>query len=303
MAEGGKIGDAVKWVEKHPYATAGGVFVLGAIVIYIYYSGGSTTPAPQQAAGSDTSLLQAELASNAQNAQLSAATTQAQLQASTAGQAINGQVQLGSIQVQGSVDIAGLESTTQSQEIAANESVSLAQILASENVQEAGLNVSYQTQLANDQASEATTNALVGYLNNSINDQYSYLNNQVNSAETVDLAQLGLEAETLLSNTEYTQIENQVGTIENQVVNTGSASAGVESSLASLWLWASSLGAGQTVSQADTVLKNNPAPAEPNPALSNATPIVGTGSIVGQYVTGLPANFTLPQLTVPTITH
>lgn len=64
----GEIGKTVDWVKHHPYISAGGVFVIGAVLIYIYYSGGSSTAA----AAPSSDPTQAELAAQVQLAQIGA---------------------------------------------------------------------------------------------------------------------------------------------------------------------------------------------------------------------------------------
>ncbi len=69
--------DLSTWVKQHPYATAGAVFAGGAVLIYMYYSGGSTAAAPAGAAstagtgtGAYAAYLQDQLAAAGQANQL-----------------------------------------------------------------------------------------------------------------------------------------------------------------------------------------------------------------------------------------
>jgi hypothetical protein len=103
-------------IKAHPYVTAGIVFIGGAIIIYAYYSGGSTTPAASGA--------------NPYAAEQQAALSQEAIQAQAAAQnnAINSQAQSVANQVNGAVSIAGIASQTSLAAIGAGQTVDLAAI-------------------------------------------------------------------------------------------------------------------------------------------------------------------------------
>jgi hypothetical protein len=96
------------WVEKHPTATAAGVFVLGAIIIFYY----SRRAAPAQAAAqpqaqdNTAAYLQAEAQSNSTQAALSAELAQVQAAANAQTAQVNGSVSVAQYNDQAAVDEA-----------------------------------------------------------------------------------------------------------------------------------------------------------------------------------------------------
>ena len=112
MAEADSLAGVWSKIKAHPYVTSGAVFVFGAILVYWYYSGGTTAAGPvDDTAANDAAEVQSEAVQAQYAAQLSAQSTAAQ---SVANQ-INGQLALGSIvagvssqaiTTQGSIDLA-----------------------------------------------------------------------------------------------------------------------------------------------------------------------------------------------------
>ncbi len=100
--------DSVVWVRHHPYATAGAVFIGGAILIYLYYSGGSAQAAP--AAGSPQSdYLMAQLQSEATQAQYGAQLGAIAAQEQTAAVQVQGAVAIDKSRNETQLGIAGLQ--------------------------------------------------------------------------------------------------------------------------------------------------------------------------------------------------
>ncbi len=115
--------DISGWIEKHPYETAGAVFVGGAILVYMYYSSGTAAAPASTGANSAAAAaaaqqsayaqeMQTQLAYEAQagqqNSQLTA--LQDNLAAQTAS--INGAVSVASLNNAANVSIAGLNAQT-----------------------------------------------------------------------------------------------------------------------------------------------------------------------------------------------
>jgi hypothetical protein len=113
------------WVEKHPFVTAGAVFVIGAVLIYLYYSGGSSAAQPAQ----QTSPLDAELQLQLQQqalaaqygAQSGAQQTAAQISAQQGADQLsavqsNNATQLGIAQLGATVSQAGITAQQQVQD-------------------------------------------------------------------------------------------------------------------------------------------------------------------------------------------
>lgn len=138
----GSLEGARAWVEKHPYVTAGAVFIVGAILIYLYYSGGQSSgqSTQDQGAASDQSLLQAQLQSEAIQAQAAAAQSaqQSQLAASTA--AINGQVTVQTTQANDALQAALDADKTQATLASITAGTNQAGIAAQKDVSLAGIN-------------------------------------------------------------------------------------------------------------------------------------------------------------------
>jgi hypothetical protein len=161
---GGTLHAAEHWVERHPYATAGIVFAAGAILIYLYYSGGSSTGG-SSADADFQAQLQAQTQQEAIQAQYAAQASAQGTQASIAAGQVNGAVQVAQLEYGASTTQAQLAATT-----------SQAGIAAQESVENAG--ISEQGTLAGIQATEATN---INASNNAttqtqLNDQASYLN-------------------------------------------------------------------------------------------------------------------------------
>lgn len=112
---GGKI---VKWVEAHPFMTAGAVFIGGAVLIYLYYSGGSSASSGETGQDAD---YQAGLAAQVQLAQLEA---QYGAQTTAANDALQSQAD----QVNGAVQVAQYQEQETNQQTAASEKLGIAQL-------------------------------------------------------------------------------------------------------------------------------------------------------------------------------
>jgi hypothetical protein len=184
-------GEALSWIKSHPYVDAGAVFVVGAILVYLYYSGSSTAAAPQ--ANSADAYLAAQLQSESVQAQYGAQLQAQQSQEAAAANAVAGQVQ-----------IAGLQAGNASQSIAAQQTVDLAQIGASQAVSLANIGANETISLGSIAAGVDQTALLTGFLNNEVQTNASVQNNEINAL-----------ANMFLSNSEYAQLEGQIGGINN----------------------------------------------------------------------------------------
>lgn len=141
------------WVDikGHPYITAGVVFIVGAVIIYAYYS--TPTPVATQQADPNAGLASVEA-------------TQAQLAAVRA--AADSANQSSANQVNGAVDIANIAGTAYAGSIAAGTSVDLAVIDANKAI---------------------ALGTLAAYGSHDAN-VYDYLNNQLFSNERVAADQI-----------------------------------------------------------------------------------------------------------------
>jgi hypothetical protein len=102
------IGHSVVWVKHHPYLTAGAVFVGGAILVYLYYSGG--TPAASAGGGGQSiDYLSAQLQSEVIQAQLGAKLGTIQAQEQAVAVQVQGAVAIDSSRNQTQLGIAGLQ--------------------------------------------------------------------------------------------------------------------------------------------------------------------------------------------------
>jgi hypothetical protein len=146
MAVESRIHETVAWVKQHPYATAGVVFIGGAILVYLYFSGGSGPAAASSSGTAQSSYLQAQLVSEATQAQYGAQLGALQAQEQTAAVQVQGAVAVdasrnaASVQIAalndavlnqrttGAVSIAGLQAGTVNLQTTASRDVLLAQI-------------------------------------------------------------------------------------------------------------------------------------------------------------------------------
>jgi hypothetical protein len=146
MAVESRIHETVAWVKQHPYATAGVVFIGGAILVYLYFSGGSGPAATSSSGTAQSSYLQAQLVSEATQAQYGAQLGALQAQEQTAAVQVQGAVAVdasrnaASVQIAalndavlnqrttGAVSIAGLQAGTVNLQTTASRDVLLAQI-------------------------------------------------------------------------------------------------------------------------------------------------------------------------------
>jgi hypothetical protein len=199
------------WIEQHPYATAGIVFVSGAILIYLYYSGGS---APQQASGDATSAqyLQAQLQSEDIQAQLSANLGAQQAQEQSVATQVNGQV-----------SIAQLQAGVANQQTAATQAVDLSQIAASKAVNLSQISAAQAVNLAQISAQTTQSGQLYGYLNNQAELQYANNQNWISAF-----------ASAFLSNQQYNALEGQLGTQGSQLTNLSGALSGLSGTVSGL---------------------------------------------------------------------
>lgn len=198
-----------QWVEKHPYETGGIVFGVGVVLILLIYSGSSSSTAAQSttpatdtsgAASYDSYLaseLQAEEASGAENASLTALQDQLQVQTASINAAVsvaglndttdlqlaslNAQTTQDSINVLGGVQSLGILSSTETTlaNIGANASVAMSQIASTD----------YQASLS------AFTNVTDNYL--AANTQQDLIN--VTAGEQEGEADLNNQLENLLA--------------------------------------------------------------------------------------------------------
>jgi hypothetical protein len=151
MAVESKFHETVAWIKGHPYATAGAVFIGGAILVYLYYSGGTGTSAtPANTTQSD--YLKAQLVSEATQAQYGAQLGALQAQEQGVATQVQGAVAIdanrnaASVTIAGlndavlnqrtagAVSIAGLQSSSINQQTSASLAATLAQIGATKTV-------------------------------------------------------------------------------------------------------------------------------------------------------------------------
>jgi hypothetical protein len=176
---GGELHKGLGWVKKHPYATAGAVFVGGAILIYLYYDSGSSGAAqPQQATGTDdtaallNSELQAEAASNANNASLTALQDQLAAQQDS----IAGNISLASIQGSTDLQLASINAQTLTDSI--NAAAGVATITGAQNLSLGLASIgALDFQTATESADFDTSSYLNAVTNqNQTNQLFNYLN-------------------------------------------------------------------------------------------------------------------------------
>lgn len=199
MAE--SLAESWGWIKRHPYATAGAVFVGGAILVYLYY-GGSAAPAAAPQVDPTAAYLQSEA-------------TQAQYGAQVAGQ--QAALQASANQVNGQVQIANIAGGIQQQSIAVAGTVALAGIGAQRDVQLAGIAGQEDIAQINANAATAQTSALVGFLTNETNQQYGYLNNM-----------LAVQAQSLLSNSQFAQLSTLIAANQTATGNINVAIANLD---------------------------------------------------------------------------
>src|SRR5882757_5243962 len=156
-------------VKRHPYVSGGVVFVLGALLIYWYFSGTKTQPQAPQAAGPSipneaaaaqyaASLAATNSAERAAANQVSGALTISAGQEATKQQAIT---------QGGSVQVAGIDAT---------QAINLAQIAATKDIDLAAIAGTIDLANISSKANALTYGKLYDYLNTQITQQYSYLN-------------------------------------------------------------------------------------------------------------------------------
>lgn len=216
-------------VEKHPYAIAGGVFVIGLLLIWWLKGSGSS---------SDSSDTAAYYGASSQVAQANAALAAAQLSA---------QGQLGAAQIQSNSQIAtandqlaALQSQYQ-QQTQLGEVQSIAGLLGTENTNAANLSATqsqygYLTTVANDQETAATTqyndqlqlgeDTIAGQVatvqsNNALAATQSTLNAQVQENSTNVAGAVAVTQANDAASTENTITQAEYGYLNNQVATAG----------------------------------------------------------------------------------
>lgn len=185
--------DLTDWVKKHPYATGATVFIGGAVLIYMYYSGGTPAAAPAQAstagAGSGaaaySAYLQSQLAAEQQANQnavqtqalqdqyslgVSSLATAASINANTNATDVNlAKINAQTLQdsIASAVSIAGLQTNVDLASIGAASGVSVANInaqsynTAMSNYWNAYENLNLQNTTASVNAVQSNNNAAI----------------------------------------------------------------------------------------------------------------------------------------------
>lgn len=209
-------------IKQHPYVTAGAVFVLGAILIYLYYSGGTTAAPQNSAAAAAAQEEEAQVQSEAVQAQYGAELQAQQTQANSVADQVNGQVSIAQIQAAAQTATETAQQTAESQEIAAQQTVDLAQIAAEQAVNTGSISASTQQAQIAATEQEDQTSALVGFLNTEVGDQYGVQTDQINqAATTVQQGQyLSYLESTNLSNAEATALQGEVNDVAGQLADT-----------------------------------------------------------------------------------
>jgi hypothetical protein len=118
-------------VKRHPYATAGAVFVGGAVLVYVYYSSGSATPAPA-ADAAQLDFIKAQLISESTQAQYGAQLGALQSQEKNVATQVQGAVAIDSNRNAAQVSIATLLASVQKQQLDTAKVVDLSQIAATQ---------------------------------------------------------------------------------------------------------------------------------------------------------------------------
>ena len=213
----GGLNGALGFVKKHPVLVAGGVFAVGAVVVVAMTSGGAAAaPAATSTAGSGSGgYMQAQLQSEAIQAQQSAATQQATLAANAATSQINGQVSVAQLQAQQQIDennsnnstaqaiaalqaalgttqsnnstsvsLAGISAQTQQTQIAATAATKQTKIASSAALGQAAINANEATTLGAQQ-----TSVMQSVLGDVFGSQTSALESQVASLTSSNQAQ------------------------------------------------------------------------------------------------------------------
>jgi small-conductance mechanosensitive channel len=118
---GGKIGHLWVTIKKHPVISSIGLFVIGAILIYLYYKSGSSSTAATAAnngatsAALDSNYLAAQAQNNSLQANLEAQSQQVAAAANAATQQVNGAVSINTSNNQAAIDLASIASGAQAQ--------------------------------------------------------------------------------------------------------------------------------------------------------------------------------------------
>lgn len=252
MAVGADFHKAGQWIKAHPYATAGGVFVVGAILIYLYYSGGSKTAAG--ATDNTAAQLAAQVQSENVQAQYGAALAAQQSQQASVEAQVNGAVSVAQLQAQAAATETTAQAALDAQQIASQQTIDLAGIAANQAINLGSLTA--QTNLAQINATSATdqTNALVSFLNNQVSQQFGYLNNQVNTSGSISALgittagslQAAADWENFqlaqgLSTAQFNELQGEVAqgqtneiSQENQIIGLGNTAVGLRQAVDSL---------------------------------------------------------------------
>lgn len=251
MAVTGELKHVWTEIKAHPYVSSGIVFVVGAVLVYLYF-GGSSSAAP--AGGVDTSAAAAQVQSEAVQAQYAASLSAQQNQLQAVATQVNGQVtvaQLGAA----TQDLAITQgAAVASQSIAAVQSLGLGSIAAQQTLGLASIGAGQTVALGSLAAQVDQQKLLFDYLNNQVTQQYGFLNNQVNQGATIAQDQIAanLLASEFLNNNEFTTIEGQisnVGTVASTALSTANTASGnvvtLGSNVAKVFPWAGA--PGQTV--------------------------------------------------------
>lgn len=203
----GTFADSWKWIKSHPYIVAAIVFVGGAVLIYIYYSGSGTAAAATSATDPNADLLNQEAIQAQYSAALSSQQTELQAASIAAGTT--------------TAAIAAGQSIA-SQSISAVSTLGLAQIGAQSTVDLASIGAGESVALGSIAASVDNSALMYGYLNNAVDQQYGFLDNLFGGANQGQVTALEGEVQTQGS---------QIGTLQGNIASQGLFNAAVQNSV------------------------------------------------------------------------
>jgi hypothetical protein len=158
------------WAREHPAMLGIGIFIVGAIIVYLF-ARGSSAPAPQQGQdlsayyGAQAAAAQAGNAFQSQQVAAQAAVSQAQLALQAVHERVAGDIALGTIDSQTQLGVAGLQAGVMTGQTAADLQLGTLQSTLSANMVQAGYDrdiqaATLQYGAATEQARIASATAL-----------------------------------------------------------------------------------------------------------------------------------------------
>jgi hypothetical protein len=225
QSQGGTLGKGWQWVKKHPVGSSVALFVGGAVILYLYYSGRSTAPAQSAAQPVDdtSSYLAAQLQSEQLQAQQASQLAQVQAAANAQASQVNGAVAVNTQNDQAAIDIAGLNAssanqiasleaalgTTQSNNQAATDQLNIStsgQVqLGSINASTQQAQIASQTQLGLGQQQTSVINNLLNDVFAQPSDYQGSFNNPTNTSTNNRISTLIPQVQALPANTQFSQ--------------------------------------------------------------------------------------------------